>query len=149
MQLEDFLVKAKINTYASVGEGGERKLDDGGKEFVYEEGEWKYRDRYFGFSPFIGEEVVWKDGKVIWAMNYYGRVLSEKVSPEEIYQFLKKILRQVRAERPYRGPRQFKEGDFSYKNSNHGALEDFEGLEIILYQGSRIYELRYIGGIVK
>ena len=47
-QLSKFLVKAKINTYASSGEGGEKILPDGGKEFEFEEKEFKYRDRYFG-----------------------------------------------------------------------------------------------------
>lgn len=55
MELQDFLVKAKINTYASSGEGGEKKLEDGGRELIFENGEYKYRDRYFGFNPFIGE----------------------------------------------------------------------------------------------
>ena len=48
-QLSKFLVKAKINTYASSGEGGEKTLSDGSKEFEFEEKELKYRDRYFGF----------------------------------------------------------------------------------------------------
>ena len=63
-KLSDFLVKAKINTYAS------------GKEFDFEEKEFRYRDRYFGFNPFIGEEVVWQKKEIIWGMNYYGRIVS-------------------------------------------------------------------------
>ena len=57
-ELSKFLIKAKINSYASGGEGSRRVLEDGGKEFVFEEGQLKYRDRYFGFSPFIGQEIV-------------------------------------------------------------------------------------------
>ena len=80
-QLSKFLVKAKINTYASSGEGGEKILFDESKEFEFEEKEFKYRDRYFGFDPFIGQEIVWQNGKIIWGMNYYGKVVSEVIFP--------------------------------------------------------------------
>ncbi|MDI6721659.1 MAG: DUF5680 domain-containing protein, partial [Candidatus Aenigmarchaeota archaeon] len=87
MELSEFLVRAKLNTYASVGESGEKMLEDGSKELVFEENEFKYRDRYFGFNPFIGQEVVWRKGKVIWAMNYRGRIISGDVSPKYVYKF--------------------------------------------------------------
>lgn len=44
-QLSKFLVEAKINTYASSGEGGEKILPDGSKELEFEKKEFKYRDR--------------------------------------------------------------------------------------------------------
>ena len=44
MKLDEFLVKVKKNTYASNGEGGEKKLENGGKELTYTEGEYKYVD---------------------------------------------------------------------------------------------------------
>jgi hypothetical protein len=72
MRFEQFLIKAKLHTYASSGESGERSLEDGCKELAFQEGESKYRDRYFGWNPFVGEEVVWQGEQVIWAMNYYG-----------------------------------------------------------------------------
>jgi len=53
-----FIIKAKQNTYAKSGEGGEEVLADGSKELVFKEKNFKYRDRYFGFNPFIGQEVV-------------------------------------------------------------------------------------------
>jgi len=84
-QLSKFLVKAKINTYASSGEGGEKILPDGSKEFEFEEKEFKYQDRYFGFNPFIGEEIVWQNGKVVWGMNYYGEIVSEIIPAKSIY----------------------------------------------------------------
>jgi len=65
MELSKFLVKAKISTYASEGEANEIVLEDGAKELTFEDGEFKYRDRYYGFNPFVGEEIVWKNGKII------------------------------------------------------------------------------------
>lgn len=148
MTLDEFLVKAKINTYASGGEGGERELEDGGRELIYEEGEWRYRDRYFGFDPFIGEEVVWKNGDANWAMNYYGRLISKDISAESVYRFLKKSLKLIEKDRPFRGPREFADGDFRYSDENSGTLDGFEGCECIYYRGVKIYELKYHGGAV-
>lgn len=148
MKLNEFLVKAKINTYATSGEGGEKNLEDGSRELVYEESGWKYRDRYFGFNPFIGEEVVWQKGKILWAMNYYGRILSGTDNAEEIYKFLKKVLALVNKSTPFRGPRAVEEKNFSYRNSSSGSVEEFHGVEMILYKGQRVYELEYHGGLV-
>ena len=85
MELSKFLAKAKIATYASVGEANERTLDDGAKELTFEDGKFKYRDRYYGFNPFIGQEVVSQNGKIIWSMNYYGKIISLVISAKRIY----------------------------------------------------------------
>ncbi len=148
MELAKFLVKAKISTYASVGEREEKVLEDGSYELTYEEGEFKYRDRYFGFNPFIGEEVVWQNGKITWAMNYYGGVTSE-IPAKEIYAFLKKAMRQVKEDRPFRGPRNFKEEDFEYIDESEGNINNFSGTERILYKGKEVYKLYYHGGLIK
>ena len=149
MVLQEFLVKAKVATYATAVEDGEQKLEDSSKELVYEEGDWKYRDRYFGFNPFIGEEIVWRSGTIVWGMNYYGKILSETIDTEELYTFLKKVLSQVEESMPFRGPKTFNEKAFNYRNSYSGSIEEFRGLEMILYQGRRVYELQYHGGTVK
>jgi hypothetical protein len=67
MELNQFIVKANKRTYASGNEG--KKLSDGGKAFVYEEDGFKLRDVYYGFSPFAGQTVVWKDDEPVWIMN--------------------------------------------------------------------------------
>ncbi len=149
MTLQEFLVKAKVNTYASVDGGDEKNSEDGSRELFYEEGEWKYRDRYFGSNRFIGEEIVWKDEKVFWAMNYYGGITADPISSEKIYGFLKKSLRQVKKDRPFRGPLEFTEGDWAYYDESEGTIDGFEGQERILYHGERVYELKYHGGTVK
>ena len=147
-KLKDFLIKAKINTYAKGGEGGEMILDDGSKELIYAEDGWKYRDRYFGFNPFIGEEVVWKSDQAVWGMNYYGRIISNKVDAKQIYQFLKKALQLVKADRPFRGPENFSEGEWSYEDKADGLIDKFEGTEAIYFQKEKVYELKYQGGAV-
>jgi len=147
-QLNQFLVKAKINTYASSGEGGEKILPDGSKEFEFKEKEFKYRDRYFGFNPFIGEEIVWQSEKVVWGMNYYGEVVSEIIPSKQIYQSLQEALKRVTEEKPFRGPNNFKKDDFEYINEVKGTIEKFEGQETIFYKEQSVYKLSYHGGLV-
>jgi len=149
MELSKFLVKAKIATYASVGEANERTLEDGAKELTFEDGNLKYHDRYYGFNPFIGEEVVFENEKIVWSMNYYGKIISGVVSAKQIYEFLKMAMRQVKEDRPFRGPDNFKSGDFEYTDESIGDINDFSGTEKILFKGQEIYRLVYHGGIVK
>ena len=149
MELSKFLVKAKISTYASEGEANEIVLEDGAKELTFEDGEFKYRDRYYGFNPFIGEEIVWKNGKIVWSMNYYGKVISLVVSAKEIYNFLQQAMRQVEEDRPFRGPNNFKSGDFEYTDESSGDVNDFSGTEKISFKRQEIYRLIYHGEIVK
>ena len=149
MELQDFLVKAKINTYASKGEIKERKLKDGSKELIYKNANLMYQDRYFGFNPFIGEEIVFLDSKAIWGMNYYGRILSDKIDSKQVYKFLKKAMCLVKPERPFRGPNNFEEGKWDYKDKSQGTVSDFKGTEIIFFKKKKVYELKYHGGTVK
>lgn len=147
-QLSKFLVKAKISTYASGGEGGEKILPDGSKEFEFKEKEFKYRDRYFGFNPFIGEEIVWQNEKMVWGMNYYGKITPEMIPVKQIYQFLQEALKRVTENKPFRGPNNFRQGDFEYFNKAEGTLEDFEGEEKIFYKKQLAYKLNYNGGLI-
>ncbi len=147
-RLSKFLIKAKINTYASNGEGGEKILPDGSKELEFEEGDFKYKDRYFGFNPFVGEEVVFENGNIVWGMNYYGEVVSEAVPAKQIYQFLQKALRKLTEDKPFRGPDNFKEDDFKYINKVKGTVKNFIGEEEIFYKSQLVYKLNYHGGLI-
>jgi hypothetical protein len=144
--LNDFIVEAKINTYASGGEGGENTLEDGSKELIHKNAEWKYRDRYFGFNSFIGEEIVWKGGTAVWGMNYYGKIVSDKVDATQIYSFLKKAMKLVTTERPFRGPANFQDGEWDYTDVSNGTIDKFEGVETIYFRKNKVYELKYNGG---
>ncbi|MFH1838622.1 MAG: DUF5680 domain-containing protein [Candidatus Kuenenbacteria bacterium] len=147
-QLSKFLVKAKINTYASSGEGGEKLLPDGSKEFEFREKEFKYRDRYFGFNPFIGQEIVWQKEKVIWGMNYYGKIISKIILTKDIYKFLQEALKKISKDKPFRGPKKFNKNNFKYFNKIKGTIEKFNGEEKIFYKRKLVYKLIYNGGIV-
>ena len=149
MNLKQFLVNAKLRGYANKGEAKEVILADGCKELTFEEGHFKYRDKYFGWNPFIGEEIVWQDNIIIWAMNYYGVVSGEAILVNQVYDFLRKAMRQITDDKPFRGPGSFEESDFEYIDKNTGTIEQFTGFERIIYQGQEIYRLDYHGGKVK
>ena len=146
MELSKFLVKAKSATYASEGEANERVLDDGAKELTFESDGFKYHDRYYGFNPFVGEEIVWQNNKIVWSMNYFGKISSDVVSGKEVYKFLQSAMQQVKEDRPFRGPNNFKSGDFEYIDESTGNVYNFTGTEKILYKGQEIYRLNYHGG---
>jgi hypothetical protein len=142
-----FLVLAKKNTYASNGEFSEKKLNDGTRELTFENNTFKYRDNYFGFNPFIGEEIVWYNKKPIWGMNYAGKVFDKSFS-EEIYCFLKKALSVVTEKSPFRGPDYIKNQDLEYVNEYSGDYTNFVGKEIIKKNGKIIYFLNYHGSFI-
>ena len=148
MELNKFLVKAKIATYASEGEANERVLEDGAKELTFENKNFRYRDRYYGFNPFVGEEIVWHNDKIVWSMNYFGKISSDVVSGKEVYKFLQSAMRQVKEDRPFRGPNNFKSGDFEYIDESTGDFHNFTGIERILFKGQEIYRLNYHGGSI-
>ena len=148
MELAQFLVKAKLAGYASQGEANERKLDDGSKELTVAGDGFFYRDRYFGFDPFVGEEIVFQASRAVWAMNYYGEMVKDTAPAQQVYGFLRQAMRQVTADRPFRGPSRFQQGDIEYRDESQGNLDRFRGVEVILYQGQEVYRLVYHGGRV-
>ncbi len=144
--LAQFLVRAKAAGYASGDESRIRKLDDGGLEVSFQEGPFTYRDRWYGESAFTGEELVSRDGKPVWSMNFYGTNAKGVEIPAEFPKFHKHALSRVAADAPFRGPARYAEGDFVYLNEFEGGIAGFSGTERILYRGREIYRLRYHGG---
>ena len=142
MDLADFLVYAKRRTYGSGAEA--EKLNDGSKEYLVTNEEFTYRDRFFGGNPFIGEEVVYRNNKPVWSMNYYGKATGK--TPDEVFDFLVKALALVESDKPYRGPNNFIEGVWSYRLMSRGCINSFWGKEEIHYDGIRVYWLRFHGG---
>ena len=146
MELKEFLINAKVNSYASGRDG--TKLPGDGKEISFAENEFTYTDRYYGENPFIGEEIIWKNGRVVWGMNFYGGVSSKAAPVGDVYKFLQMALRAAKDDQPFRGPEHFAYQDFEYCNDIHGAIEAFSGVERIFYQDEEVYQLAYHGGVV-
>lgn len=149
MELSEFLVKAKTRTYAHQGEAGETTLADGSKQFTFTEGGWEYRDHFRGSESFLGEEIVLKEGKAIWGMNYYGYLISIPASSTKVYEFLRESLMKVPLDAPYRGPGHFQQESWTYQNDYKGSIKKFEGTETIQLNNQKVFQLFYHGGNIE
>ncbi|MFA7117943.1 MAG: DUF5680 domain-containing protein [Sphaerochaetaceae bacterium] len=147
-ELRRFLVKAKQLTYASGNESIKTKENDNSTTLIFEDGDFKYHDNYFGGEPYGGREVVFYHGEPVYMMVYYGFVAKDASDINNVYSVLQKALSLIPEDHPYRGPIEFKEGDYQYSNEYHGEVDNFSGQEFIEHNGKIIYEASYIGGLV-
>lgn len=152
-----FIHKAHKCTYAAPKEVKEKyKLipprRPGYKEFCFLDGDWEYHDSYSGSEMAPGEETVSFQGKPVWSMSYRGKGV-EGVTydflKEEIFPFLKKTLMNISEDLPFRGPREFVEGDFKYTFEFEGDYSYFRGREAVLYQGNEVFFQDIIGSLIK
>jgi len=115
---------------------------------IFEDGDWKYHDNYFGGEPYGGREVVFFKSKPIYIMVYYGQVNESVPDINKVYGILMNALKLVPENRPYRGPEKYNKGNLSYSNNFTGKIDNFFGEEIIKESGREIYKAKYIGGFV-
>jgi hypothetical protein len=147
-QLCEFLVNAKKAGYASGDKTKKIKEKNKSKTITFKSGDWMYYDNYFGGEPYGGEEVVFFKDKPIYMMVYYGLV-SEKINNfKEVYKFLQEALTLILKDKPFRGPKKYKRDNYTYENKFVGKVTNFSGIEVITLKGKKIYEARYIGGLV-
>ncbi len=151
-KLNNFLVKAKKQTYANENVKKQLASRKGSFDYEYSSNDMIYHDTYFGGTNFIGEEVVYeKDDTPIWGMNYYGVTLDQKLSEEIVDKMLRPALMQVGNEDiiPVRGPKEYVNGEYKYIFKVFGSLEYFEGEETISKNNEKIYTLKCHGGLIK
>jgi hypothetical protein len=153
-RLSAFLVEAKRRTYAGLDDDAtvSARIFPGSKQLEYREHDLSYRDIYFGMMYFVGQEVVEADERVIWSMSYAGGLspgITDRGEVLAIYAFLRKGLLGIQADRPFRGPPLFEEGPFRYVSTPDGDISEFRGKEQIYQSGTRVYGLRYNGGIIR
>jgi hypothetical protein len=153
-RLSAFLVEAKRRTYAGLDDDAtvSARIFPGSKQLEYRERDLSYRDIYFGMMYFVGQEVVQAEERVIWSMSYAGGLspgTTDRVESLAIYAFLRKGLLGIRADKPFRGPSLFEDGHFRYVNTSEGDISEFHGEEEIYRSGTRVYGLRYAGGIIR
>ena len=142
-RLLDFLLRAKRSTYAAKAAECTPSRPNS-HDLSYAEGDYLYLDTYLGGERFSGEEAVWFNGTPTWAMNYSGRVLDGRFNGD----FLKHALLLVPAERPYRGPEAYQEGNLSYACHVTGSPDWYQGYEEIRFEDALVYECFFHGGSV-
>lgn len=85
-------------------------------------------------------------------MAYSGGMLPEfhgnRDFAKQTFTFLKQALLQVKVSRPFRGPENFRQENWEYKDSSEGNVSDFKGTEHILYKGKEVFRQNYIGGLI-
>jgi hypothetical protein len=149
INLHDFILHAKSATY--VGRG--QKLLPyrlGSHDLQFFEGNWAYHDSYLGENDFIGEEVVYFQNKVVWAMNYYGRILEPGlINSAQAGSIIQQSLTKMYAEGRFLGNFTCTSGEYTYQDTNQGNVEYFTGKEWINRNGIIVYELVYHGGLLK
>ena len=143
ISLIDFRLEANVNTYAAyMNETESTRLDS--HDFSYSKGSYTYHDTYVGGEKFAGEEAIWHNGKIRYAMNYLGRVIDERFSGD----FLKEALRKADRNMPYRGPEYYQSGEYTYKCNVTGDISWFQGFEEIYCNNVKVYECYFHGGLM-
>jgi hypothetical protein len=147
-QLHDFILAAKGATYIGDGEST-TSCRSGSHDLVYEAGDYRYLDSYFGGSDFIGEEIVYQQDLPVWGMNYYGKRLKpEMISPEEVGLMLKLSLSLMYDTGRFLGGWSHSQDGLTYHDTSQGSLDHFSGREWIEKEGEAVYELVYHGGLI-
>ena len=137
--LEAFIIKAKANTY--VGQSA---------NLTFQEGQWRYRDTYFGGTDFLGQEVVWHDDIPVWAMNYYGRVLrNDLIDGARAGKVIRVSLTKLYAQGRFLGRFENDADGYRYVDGDHGHIESFTGVEHIFASEVEAYRLDYHGGMIR
>lgn len=141
---KEFLVEAKLNSYS-----GKSKRVTPSKpnsdDFTFKKYDYYYLDSHIGKQKFIGQEIIWKDEKSFWGMNYVGKMLNNDI-PNGFSTFLTDALSKVSVSNPYRGPKSYRMGDFEYQCSWTGEVDSFKGEEFITYKGTPVFKLDFHGG---
>lgn len=145
--LVNFLLDSNNAGYAGGEEKKWIKETDGSTTIPYTKGEWKSHDNFFGGEPYGGRVVVFHQNKPVWMMVYYGWV-AEGVTTDPVYAILRGALKQMPEDAPFRGPKEFIDGEFTYLNNWTGDVERYSGEEQITQRGKLIYKANYIGGLV-
>lgn len=148
--LDGFLREAKVNTYANANVKKATPFRPGSNDYHFEKGDLAYHDTYFGTTKFIGEEIVYKNGKPAWDMNYYGFTLSNEISESLFDAILRPALMSGSGDNiPVRGPKELINGEWKYIFNAEGDLANFTGLEEISKDGEVVCRLHCHGGFIE
>lgn len=146
-QLRKFLIETNNAGYAGGDEKKWIKEADGSTTIPFEKDEWRSHDNFFGGEPYGGRVVVFYKGKAVWMMVYYGWVV-EGEDANKVYATLRNALMRMPEDYPFRGPKEYQDGETIYTNNWQGELDRFSGEEKITQGEKLIYQANYMGGLV-
>jgi len=148
-ELEKTIVTAKTASY--VGGGGKAEASrPGSHDLTWSNGEWFYRDSYFGGTDFLGQETLWHYGEPVWAMNYYGYILRpDLIDAVRAGATIKAALSAMYAQGRFLGGFDWRGPHGRYCDRSTGGAEHFHGRETILVGDIEAYALDYFGGLIR
>jgi len=147
--LVDFILRAKQATYVG---SGQKLLPYrlGSHDLQFHDGDWAYHDSYVGDNDFLGEEVVYYRGHVVWGMNYFGRILQpEKITSAQAGNVIKHSLTKMYQAGRFLGGFTHSMNEYNYHDTNEGDPSYFTGKEWIEVGGEVVYALDYHGGLIR
>ena len=121
-ELHTFIIHAKSATYVG---SGQKLLPYrlGSHDLQFFEGDWAYHDSYVGENDFTGQEVVYFNKKVVWAMNYFGHILHpDLITSAQAGQVIKASLTKMYAEGRFLGGFEHESDGFKYVDTSEGEL---------------------------
>lgn len=145
--LQQFLIYANQAGYAGGEEKKWLKESDGSTTIPYAKGDWHSHDNFFGGEPYGGRMIVFHKQEPVWMMVYYGWII-KGVDPDPVYAILRGALKAMPVDAPFRGPKKFAEGEYTYENSWTGDIARYSGEEQITQGQKIIYHANYMGGLV-
>lgn len=145
--LKTFLIDSNNAGFSGGNEKKWIKENDGSTTIPFEKGDWKSHDNFFGGEPYGGRLVVFYKNKAVWIMVYYGWI-EKGMETEPIYKILKDALKKMPAEAPFRGPKNYSQGDFVYSNNWEGEVGRYLGEEQITQNGKLVFKTNYFGGMI-
>ncbi len=113
--------------------------------------DWKLRDSYTGYFRAPGMTTVYYKGQPAWTMQYGGHGQTEGYEDraKETFNFLKAALMKVSPELPFRGPKQYSEGNSEYTfQLLSGDITDCLWREEIRENGDLTFTQTGLAGIV-
>jgi len=146
-QLHAFLFESQLEGYANEQTATHIKENDHSTTIVHKKGLWRFHDNYFGGEPYGGRSVIFYKEKPLWMMVYYGSV-TKNMDFNIVYKVLRGALMLTPHDAPFRGPKEYHVGNFTYSNKWEGSLVAFSGQEQITQNQSIIYTASYMGGMV-
>jgi hypothetical protein len=146
-RLRQFLIDSNKAGYAGGEEKKWIKEADGSTTIPFEKGEWRSHDNFFGGEPYGGRTVVFHKDKPVWMMVYYGWV-AEGVETDPVYGVLRNALKRMPETHPFRGPKEYQDGEYVYTNRWEGEVDRFSGEETIEQGGKLVYKANYLGGLI-
>lgn len=145
--IEEFIINARVNTYAS-DDGKVDGVLDGSTQLEYHESDWLYRDVYYtGRNTFYGMETIFYKNKPVFGMSYYGNWGS--MTEKDIDDILRGALVSNTRTRLYEKVDWQKDNfDYTCDPDFTDNISEIGGTEKILKNGDQVYIFYYAGSIL-